>query len=192
LQDEESDMRRFVRRSAFALVSALGVAAAYAAWYSGDRLPSARLAKPHLPAVSMVDATLPRDSQAGRAVFGSPHAGDARCELIGCGETLAADSAEFCPVCLDSTDLMLSGLDPSGLDGAGTSLAATSLGTFAPELQGDPNSLYLSSIAPSALAAPTPEISTAAMLTLGFAGAAWIARRTRRATSKSSPEPCPC
>jgi hypothetical protein len=186
-------MHGFVRRPAFALVGALGVAAAYGAWHSaGGPLRSTSLAKPRVPAVLMADAAPARDRQADRAILGSPRSDNARCDMAGCADALAADAAEFCSVCVNATDVTLSGVDRSGLDGSGTSFGGASLAGFAPELQSDPNPIYLTNIEPSAVAAPTPEISTAAMLTLGFAGAFWAARRTGRAASKSSPEPRPC
>ena len=184
-------MRRFVRSSASALAAALGVAAACAAWQSGGPLRSARLAKPRVPAVSFVPAAPAEGSQAQRAVLGSAYPGDADCEQVGCADGLAADAAEFCAVCLDPTDLALSGFDRSSLDEWATPLAI-SLAAFAPEFPGDPHPLYLASIGPSSVAAPTPEISTAAMLTMGFAGVVWTVRRTRRPPSKSRPKPCPC
>ena len=163
-------MPRFVRSSDFALGAALGVAPACAAWQSGGPLRSAGLAKPRVPAVSFVPAAPTDGSQAQRAVLGSTHPGDAHCEQVGCADGLAA-AAEFCSVCLDPTDLALSGLDRSDLDELGTPLAI-SLAAFAPEFRGDPHALYLASIGPSAAPAPTREI-------------------TRRPPSKSRPKPCP-
>ena len=183
-------MPRFVRSSAFALAAALGVAAACATWQPGGPLRSARLAKPRVPAVSFVPAAPADGSQAQRAVLGSSHPGDARCEQVGCVDRLTAEAAEFCSVCFDPTDA-LSGLDRSSLDESGTPLAI-SLAAFAPEFRGDPHPLYLAGIGPSAAAAPTPEISTAAMLTVGFASVVWTVRRTRRPPSKSRPKPCLC
>jgi len=170
-------MRRFARGSAFTLVAALGVAAAYAAWHPGGPAQSARLATPRLPAISMAAAPI-GDSRAERAVPGAPRPGNAHCVLVGCDDAL--DAAEFCSACVDPTDLTLSGLDGSGLVGSETSLAGTSPDAVAPEFRDDPNPLVLTSFEPSAAAAATPEISTAAMLTLGFAGIVWIARRMRR------------
>ena len=184
-------MPRFVRSSAFALAAALGVAAACATWQPGGPLRSARLAKPRVPAVSFVPAAPADGSQAQRAVLGSSHPGDARCEQVGCVDRLTAEAAEFCSVCFDPTDLALSGLDRSDLDESGTPLAI-SLAAFAPELRRDPHPLYVAGIGPSAAAAPTPEISTAAMLTMGFAGVVWSVRRGRRPPSMSRPAPCPC
>ena len=123
MQDEASDMRRFVRSSASALAAALGVAAACAAWQSGGPLRSARLAKPRVPTVSFVPAAPADGSQAQRAVLGSAYPGDADCEQAGCADGLAAEAAEFCAVCLDPTDLALSGLDRSSLDEWATPLA---------------------------------------------------------------------
>jgi hypothetical protein len=190
MQDEESDMRRFVRSSTFALAAALGVAAACAAWQSGGPLRSARLAKPRVPAVSFVPAAPADGSQAQRAVLGPSHPGDARCEKVGCVDWLTAEAAEFCSVCFDPTDLVPSGLDRSSFDESGTPLAI-SLAAFAPEFRGDPHPLYLASIGPSSVAAPTPEISTAAMLTMGFAGVVWSVQRWRRPPAMSRPKPCP-
>jgi hypothetical protein len=170
-------MRRFVRRSAFTLVAAISTAAAYAAWNSHGPLHSARLARPQLPAVSIVPAARASDSQAERGAFDSAHPVSAHCDLIGCPDGIAANVAEFCAGCFYSGDLLPSGLDHSSL--GATILAPTSLAAFAPGFEVDSNPLYLG-IEPSALAAPTPEISTAAMLTLGFAGVVWTARRTRR------------
>jgi len=191
LQDEASDMPKFVRSSVFALGAALGVAAACAAWQSSGPLRSARLARPRVPAVSFVPAAAADGSQAQRAVLGSSRPGDAHCEQVGCADGLTAEAAEFCSVGFDPTDLALSGLDRSSLDESGTPLAI-SLAAFAPEFGGDPHPLYLAGIGPSAAAAPTPEISTAAMLTVGFASVVWTVRRTRRPPSKSRPKPCLC
>ncbi len=186
MQDEASDMPRFVRSSAFVLAAALGVAAACAAWQSGGPLRSERLAKPRVPAVSSVPAAPADGSQAQRAVLGPSHPGDARCDEVGCVDRLTAEAAEFCSVCFDPTDLELSDLDRSSLDESGTPLAI-SHAAFAPEFRGDPHPLYLAGIGPSSVAAPTPEISTAAMQTMGFAGVVWSVRRGRRPPSMSRP-----
>jgi hypothetical protein len=191
MQDEASDMPGFVRSSAFALAAALGVAAACAAWHSGEPPRSARLPMPRVPAASFVPAAPGGDSQAQRALLGSPQPGDPRCERVGCADGLIAEVAEFCSVCLDPTGPALSGFDRSDFDGLGTPLAI-SLAAFAPEFRGDPHPLYLASIGPAATAAPTPEISTGAMLTMGFAGVVWTVRRARRPPSMSRPKPCPC
>jgi hypothetical protein len=184
-------MHRFVRRPAFALVVACGVAAAaYAASHSGGPVRSARLANPRFPTVSLADPMPLEDSQARRAGFGSAHPDGAFCELIGC-EDERADAAEF-STRLDPSLLLLSDLDRPDLDGSAPTLAAMSLGAFGPELKGDPNPIYLASIEPSAVSAPTPEISTAAMLALGFAGVVWTARRMGHAASKPKPQPRPC
>ncbi len=175
-------MPRFVRSSVFALGAALGVAAACAAWQPGGPLRSARLAKPRVPAVSFVPAAPADGSQAQRAVLGPSHPGDARCDEVGCVDRLTAEAAEFCSVCFDPTDA-LSGLDRSSLD-EGTPLAI-SLTAFAPEFRGDPHPLYLAGIGPSSVAAPTPEISTAAMLTMGLAGVVWSVRRRRRPSTRT-------
>jgi hypothetical protein len=178
-------MRRFARGSAFTLVAALGVAAAYAAWHSGGPVQSARLAPPRLPAISM--AAGPVGDL--RDVLGAPVPGNALCVLVGCDDALAVDAAEFCSACFDPTDLTLSDLDGSGLDRSETSLGGTSPDAFAPEFHDDPDPFVLTSFEPSAAAAATPEISTAAMLTLGFAGIVWTARRTRRRMLRPGPAP---
>jgi len=179
-------MRGFARGSAFTFVAALGVAAAYAAWHSGGPVQSARLATPRPPAISM--AAPPGGSEA-EAVLGAPLPGNAHCVVVGCDDALAVDAAEFCSACLDPTYLTLSVLDPPGLVGSETSLAGTSLDAFAPEFRDDPNPFVLTSFEPLAGAAATPEISTAAMLTLGFAGIAWTARRMRRRILRPDPAP---
>jgi hypothetical protein len=185
-------MRCFVRSSAFAIAAVLGAAAVYAAWHSGRPLRPAKSAAPHVAAIMIVPAASASDPQAGPTLLGSPHWDDAHCELIGCADALAADASEFCSACLDPPDLTLSALDRSVLDESGASLAETSLGAFAPEFQGDPTLIDLVSFEPSATAAATPEISTAAMLTVGFAGVVWTAWRARRPRLRPDPAPRPC
>ncbi len=178
-------MCRFVRSSALALAAALGVATACAAWQSGGPLRSARLAKPRVPAVSFVPAAPADGSEAQRAILDSSHPGDAHCDEVGCAGGLT-EAVEFCSGCFDPTDLA-----PSGLDESGTSLAM-SLAAFAPEFRGDPDPERLASIGPYPVAAPAPEISTAAMLTMGFATVVWSVRRRRPPPSMSRLKRCAC
>ena len=163
-------MRKCVRGSAFALAAALVAATAYAAWQPRGSLRSARLATPQVAANSIVAAMRAGNAPTERNLLDSPRQQGAPFDLVGCADAPAVGAAEFLPVCLD----------PAELDGSGALFAAASLGGFAFEFGDDPDPLYLTGLAPSALAAPTPEISTAAMLTLGFAGAAWTACRARR------------
>ena len=100
-------------------------------------------------------------------------------------------AAEFCSVCFDPTDLAPSGLDRLSLDKSGTPLAI-SLAAFAPEFRGDPDPERLASIGPYPVAAPAPEISTAAMLTMGFATVVWSVRRRRPPPSMSRLKRCAC
>jgi len=172
-------MGKCVRGSAFALAAALIVAAACAASRPGGLLRFAKLAAAPVAADSILAATPAGDAPRERGVPGSTHGESAPFDLAACANGAAGDAAEFRPVCLDPPEFARPCLDCLPLEGSGAVLGA-SLGGPAAEVGDDPDSVYLTDLAPSATAAPTPEISTAAMLTLGFAGAAWTARRRRR------------
>jgi hypothetical protein len=180
LKDEESEMRRLFRGSVLALVAALCIGAA---WQPGAIHRSAKL-KPHRLAELAQPANPGKTPLLAEARRGelqtSPNPGDAPRQLAGCADPLTADAAESRRPCLAPGDLLLTGLDRAS-DGPGISLDAMSLGALALGFPGDPGPIDLISFAPSAAAAPTPEISTAGMLTLGLAGVAWIGRKTRRA-----------
>jgi hypothetical protein len=173
-------MRKCVRGSVFALAAALAVATAYAAWRPTESLRAAKLAAPQVAADSIVAAVRAGDAPAERNGPDPSRREGAFCGLAGCVDALAAEGAELCLACIEPADLTQSGLDRFSVDGPGALFTSASLGGFAFGFGADPNPLYLIGLAPSAMAAPTPEISTTAMLTLGFAGVAWTARRARR------------
>jgi hypothetical protein len=177
LKDEESEMRRLFRGSVLALVAALCVGAT---WQPGAVHRSAKL-KPHRLAELTQPANpakTPLRAEAKRGeLLTSPNPGDAPRQLAGCADPLAAESWR---ACLAPSDLLLTGPDRAS-NGPEISLDPMSLGALALGFEGDPGPIDLISFAPSAAAAPTPEISTAAMLTLGLAGVAWAGRKAQRA-----------
>ena len=184
-------MRRLIRRSAFVLVAASAVAAAYAALPSG--LP-AHVARLHLPRLAAVDEGPAAPQPAAAKVAGpatertaAPRARVEPCESGACGDPLVDSLAEG----LGALDLSLAEGERPDLDQSAP-LAVTGFDAASDGLANDPNPLYLASFAPSASAQPTPEISTAAMVTFGLAGVVWTARRTRRATLRTALNPRFC
>jgi hypothetical protein len=181
-RDEESNMRRLFRGSAIALLALLSVAAAYGAMQRGEHHRVARRLAPVLAATPA--ETVPKETRIPARV---PHAElqtpsplmNAHCEPLDCADASLADAAVDCPICVDQNGQTVSPIDQWGNR------------PFA-ELGGDLNPASLISFTPSSAAAPTPEVSTAAMLTLGFAGLIRLARRNRRASLRAIPAPRAC
>jgi hypothetical protein len=176
-------MRRLFRGSAIALLALLSVAAAYGAMQRGEHHRVARRLAPVLAATPA--ETVPEDTRVPARV---PHAElqtpsplmSAHCEPLDCADSTLANAAVDCPICVDQNGQTVSPIDQWVAYRASA------------ELDDALNPASLISFTPSSAAAPTPEVSTAAMLTLGFAGFIRLARRTRRASLRALPAPPAC
>ncbi len=164
------------RGSAFGLVAAMAIAAAYAAWHPSAPARSARLAAPNIA------------EGVGRP-FAPPE--NPICDITTCAEPVGAGSAGICLACGDATDLSLSEFEQSTPGTPAPAFIASRIEPFGLDLD-DESSLYFASFQPYAVAAPASEISTAAMVTLGLAAVGWAARKTRRAVLKPRAEPSIC
>jgi hypothetical protein len=172
-------MSKILQRSALALLVASSAAAAFGAWQPSALRHFARLARPHLAEVSLAEPTrkpeILRLARPQRAM---------RCDLGGCPDAAAESLAELCPACLDVAASPLPTLDRTAF---GETFAGDPNAPLDAGFASDGSAMYLVSFTPSGTAAPTPEISTSAMLTLGFFGAVWFTRRARRTTMKACP-----
>jgi hypothetical protein len=189
-------MRKVVRYSAGALVAALGVGAAYAAWPSVGHFA---VALRHTPIIAWIDdapveapAALPAGGQAAvdNEAFAEYDSGSAHCLVGGCAAGPAIKPTDACQPCFGNADPSLTDFVRSGLDEAAPTYAETGFNLDGLGLSGDLSSVYLAGFEPVATAAPAPEISTAAMLTLGFAALVRAARRARRDRPALRPTRC--
>ena len=157
------------RGSAFGLVAAMAIAAAYAAWHPSAPARSARFA-----AHQYCRGGRPALSPAGKS--------DLRLHQL--REQVGAGSAGICLACGDATDFSLSEFEQST-----PAFIASRIEPFGLDL-GDENpacTLQVSSLMRSLLR--PAGCRTAAMVTLGLAAVGWAARKTRRALLEPRAEP---
>ena len=177
-------MRRILQRSVFALLLAWCAAAAAGVWQPTALRHFARLVRPQLPDISLAQPARSRKPE--NLSLARTRPAPARFEAAG------EDLADYCPACLDAPISPLPMFDAPAF-GAGATLAEdANFELFDPAFGDVAGSVYMVSFTPSGVATPTPEISTAAMLTLGLAGVAWATRHARRPAPRPSPAPRAC
>jgi hypothetical protein len=194
-------MRKVVRYSARALAAVLAIGAAYAARPSVGNFGAAL---GRAPIVAWIDEAPAMPKAASRAearptvdgaAFAALNGERANCLAGGCAGGPTIKSSDPCEPCLGLPEPSLPYFARSGLDEAPSALIEPGFEGAGEALRGDLGPVYLAGFEPIASAAPTPEISTAAMLTLGFAGivrAARRARRNRRTALMNARQVCPC
>ncbi len=163
-------MSKIVRGLTRAIVAAAAVAAAVAYWPTASSLHARRartlIGDAEQYSLSTKSPATPLLSVA--AQFTASRPARPTCGADACAEAGAAD-----------TLVALSDFEASGRGEAAAMLMDPSLGGEA-NFEDGPNVVFPTSFEPSATAAATPEISTAAMMTLGLAGLVLAARRARR------------
>ncbi len=150
---------------------AAAVAAAIACWPTASSLHAgrARMSIGDAEQYSLSSKSPATPLLSAAAQLTGSHPARPRCGADACAEAGAADAL-----------VALSNFEASGRNEPAAMLIDPSLGGEA-NFEDGPNVVLPTSFEPSPTAVATPEISTAAMMTLGLSGLVLAARRTRRA-----------